>query len=190
MLPLDSPFRAKEAEALGVPRWRLRDLARQGALVEIARGVYQRADAPPSAEIDFVAVAKLTPRAVVCLNSALAYWDLSDEIPRAVHIAVPRHSHRPQINYPPVKVHEFEPSAFQLGRERVKVDGGSFWIYGPERTIVDGFRLQRLVGRDQALTALRRYLDRPRRDPAKLLLMAEKLRAHTEIKRGLELLLP
>lgn len=49
--------------------------------------------------VDFVAVCGRAPHGMICLNSALAYWDLSDEIPAQVHLAVPSGSHRPVIDY-------------------------------------------------------------------------------------------
>lgn len=186
---LDAPFRAREAEARGVPRWRLRQLVGDGLLTELGRGLYQLSGAPPSAELDFVSIKKLAPRAIVCLNSSLAYWELSDEIPRAVHIAVPRHSHRPRIAHPPIKVHEFDPETFELERREVKAPAGVFWVYGPERSVVDAFRLQRLVGRDQALVAIRRYMERRDRDPNRLLELATRLRTRAAVQRNLELLL-
>jgi hypothetical protein len=41
--------------------------------------------------------------------------DLTDEIPGAVQIAVPRTSRPPQISFPPTTVFRFEPSTFELG---------------------------------------------------------------------------
>lgn len=186
---LDAPFRAQEAEAHGVPRWRLRELVKDGLLTELGRGLYQMATAAPTAELDFVSIKKLAPRAIVCLNSSLSYWELSDEIPRKVHIAVPRHSHRPQISYPPSKVHEFDAKTFQLERREIETPAGAFAIYGPERSVVDALRLHRLVGRDQALASMRRYMDRHDRDPQKLLELASRLRVRQAVQRNLELLL-
>jgi predicted transcriptional regulator of viral defense system len=186
---LDAPFRAQEAEALGVPRWRLRELVRDDILTELGRGLYQLSSATPSAELDFISIKKLAPLTVVCLNSSLSYWDLSDEIPRRVHVAVPRHTHRPRISHPPITVHEFDPETFELDRRDIETPAGGFTIYGPERTIVDAFRMERLVGRDLALAAIRRYIERPDRDPNKLLELATQLRARGAVQRSLELLL-
>lgn len=186
---LKGPFRAQEAEAAGIPRWRLRELAKTGALTELGRGLYQKANTSPTAELDYVAVKKLAPSGTICLNSALSYWDLTDEIPRRIHIAVPRNTHRPQISYPPVKVHEFDAETFELEQRDIETPGGDFTIYSAERSIVDAFRMQKAIGRDQALAAIRRYMDWPRRDPNKLLRLATTLRARTAVQQSLELLL-
>ena len=100
---------------------------------------------------------------MICLGSALAHWDLSDEIPTRVDLAVPAGSHRPQIDYPPTRVHVFGASNFGLGRIEVAVGQDlGFRITDPERTVVDCFRQRHRLGVDLAVAGLRRYLRRPR----------------------------
>jgi predicted transcriptional regulator of viral defense system len=184
------PFRASDAERVGVAGYELRRLRDSGDLIELARGVYQRADAPPSATIDLATVSARAPNGSICLNSSLAYWDLTDEIPSQVHLAVPRGAHRPRIAYPPTKVHVFAAGTFSLGRtHRTGDEGAEFWIYSPERAVVDAMRLPRVVGRDQALAALRRYLERPGSQPGELVTLAHTLRAARPVRDALEVLL-
>jgi predicted transcriptional regulator of viral defense system len=172
----------------GGARWedlyRLRDL---GALVELSRGVYRIVDAPATAHLDFVAVCRRAPAAMVCLNSAASFWDLTDEMPDAVHIAVPRGSHRPRIVYPPTRVHIFASGTFSLGRVKQQVESGdTITITSRERTVVDLMRLRSRVGRDQALSALRRYLDGRDARPGELLALARKLRAGRAMADAME----
>ena len=184
------PFGVKDAAAVGVADYELRRLRDRGDLIELARGIYQRADAPPSATIDLATVSARVPQGTISLNSALAYWDLTDEIPSTVHISVPRGAHRPRISYPPATVHVFAADTYGVGRIRREGDeGGEFWIYSPERTVVDAMRLPRIVGRDRALGALRRYLDRHGAQPGKLVELADRLRAGQAVRDALEVLL-
>jgi len=152
-------FRAAEAVEAGVS-WRdlywLRD---EGELLELSRGLYQLRDAAGVDNIDFISLCTRAPRGMICLNSALAYWDLSDEIPPVVHLAIPRGSHRPTVDYPPTEVHVFGAGSFDVGR--VEVAHGErerFAITSRERTVVDAFRLRHLVGHELANDAVRRYL--------------------------------
>src|SRR5215475_11202953 len=72
-------FRSRDAVAAGVS-WRdLYALRDRGAIIELSRGLYQLADASGITNVDFVAVCGRAPGGMICLNSALAYWDLSDE---------------------------------------------------------------------------------------------------------------
>ena len=184
------PFRLREAESAGVPRYSIYRLRDRGDVVELARGVFQVATADPSSAIDLATVSARAPNGAIALNSALAYWDLTDEIPSTVHIAVPRGAHRPQIDFPPTTVHVFAAETFDLGRQRrAGEDGGEFWITSRERTIVDAMRLQNLVGRDQALGALRRYLAQPDVRTGELVALGRQLKAGQQLNEAMEVLL-
>jgi predicted transcriptional regulator of viral defense system len=64
-------------------------------------------------------------------------------MPAAVHVAVPRGRHRPQITYPPTRVHVFAADTFELGHEHQQIESGeSISISSRERTVVDLLRLR------------------------------------------------
>lgn len=158
--------------------------------MEISRGLYRLANAPLVAHLDLIAVSRRAPHGMICLASAAAFWDLTDEIPTKVHLAVPRNRHRPRIVYPPTTVHVFEVKTFEIGRESYRFeDGDMIWISSPERTVVDLFRLIRGVGRDQALGALRRYLDSGGRRPAELMNVAHALHVAPRLRELMEAML-
>lgn len=166
-------FRSKEAVAAGVS-WRdLYALRDHGEIVELSRGLYQLAESAGAPNVDFIAVCGRAPHGMICLNSALAFWELSDEIPGQVHLAVPSGTHRPAIGYPPTSVHVFQAATFGIGRIEIEAGPGErFWISDRERTVMDVFRLRHLVGEDLAFGALRRYL----RTPTKVADLAETAR--------------
>lgn len=125
-------FRARDAADAGV-HWRdLYALRDEGVLVELSRGVFRFADAEMTPYLDLVAVSKRSPRGTICLNSALSFWDLTDEIPADVHLAVPRGSRPPSIDHPPTRVYVFAASTydlvlqphFALPRSAVSIFGG------------------------------------------------------------------
>lgn len=180
------------AELIGSgARWedvyRLRDT---GALVEISRGIYRLADAPATAHLDLVAVCRRAPNGIICLSSAASYWDLTDEMPGVVHLAVARGRHPPTIAYPPTRVHVFAADTFTLGRIQQQVESGeTITISSRERTVADLLRLRSRVGRDLALTALRRYLQSRDAKPGELLTLARQLRIGTVMAETMEPLL-
>jgi len=175
----------------GGARWedlyRLRD---SGELIEVSRGVYRVADAPATAHLDLVAVCRRAPEGMICLDSAASFWDLSDEMPDGVHLAIARGRHRPRIAYPPTRVHVFAAATFSLGREVREIDsGGMIAISSLERTVVDLMRLRSRVGRDLALGALRRYLQSDDATPGELLALARQLRIASVVSAAMEPLL-
>ena len=187
--PLGPVFRAREALGAGVS-WRDLYQARDaGVVIELSRGLYQLQESAGLDQIDFVAVCARAPRGMICLDSALAYWDLSDEIPRWVDLAVPSGAHRPRIDHPPTVVHVFQASTFHLGRIHVDVGQGAGFVIGDiERTVVDCFRARQRIGDDLAVAGLRRYLRMPGAKPARVLEVASALRVRTPVLQALRIL--
>jgi hypothetical protein len=167
----DRPFRVGEAEHVGVPRYELYRLRDRGELVGVGRGVFRRAGGAISSSTDLATVCARVPGGIICSNSALAYWDLSDELPAVVHVAVARGAHRPHI-----EVHVFAAATFDLERrEETTETGERVSIYSAERAVVDAMRLAHRLGRDTALHALNRYLRRADAQPRRLLAIAREL---------------
>jgi predicted transcriptional regulator of viral defense system len=184
------PFRVSEAVNVGVSRTTLHRLRQRGELIGAGRGVLQLPDAGMGMLSGLAVVSARVPGGTICLNSALAYWDLTDEIPAQVHVAVPRGAHRPAIGEPPTMVHVFDAETFELDRQHARTDADEpFWIYSAERSVVDAMRMSRWVGRDVAFHALRRYLNRPGSNPARLAELARKLGGASRLEPALETLL-
>jgi len=183
----DRPFRVGEAERAGVPRYELYRLRVRGELVSVGRGVFRRSGCAISSNTDLATVCARVPHGIICLNSALAFWDLTDELPAAVHIAVPRGAHRPHVDFPAIEVHVFAAATFGLERrEETTETGERLSIYSPERAVVDAMRLAHSVGRDTALHALNRYLRRPDAQPRRLVAIASELGGQRRLAEALE----
>jgi hypothetical protein len=158
-----------------------------GEILELSRGVFRQADAPPASLPDLLAVAYRSSRAIGCLLSAAAVHDLTDEIPQAVQIAVPRSSHPPRITFPPTAVFRFDPSTFELGLTHVEAAPHEpVRIYDPERTVADLMRLRHRIGEPTALIALNRYLRRRDARPSELLDVAAALRVYGPVLHALD----
>lgn len=161
-----------------------------GRVVELSRGVFRRADAPPASYPDLLAVAYRSPVAIVCCRSAAAFHDLSDEIPPVVQIAVPTRRRPPQIAYPPTEAFRFDATTFELGMSHAEAAPDEWVrIYNPARTVVDLLRLRSRFGEPLAYGALHRYLRRHDARPAELLKLAATLDARGPMKRALDVAL-
>src|SRR5215203_5501444 len=80
-------LRASEAIRLGIPEHIVYEMAQQGELVKEARGVYRLADSDPLGNPDLVQVSLLVPKAIICLISALYFYDLTTQIPHKIYVA-------------------------------------------------------------------------------------------------------
>jgi predicted transcriptional regulator of viral defense system len=149
-----------EALAAGLNRRNLYALRDAGTITQLSRGVYRLASLPDLETPDLVTVATRVPDGVVCLISALAYHELTTQIPHAVDIALRRGAERPRIDYPPVSVHWFSDAAFTSGIETPTVDGQQLRVYSAEKSVADAFKYRSKLGLDVALEALRTWRGR------------------------------
>ena len=161
-------LRTGEAIELGIhPRdlYRLRD---EGSIQALSRGVYRLTELPPLSDPDLVTVALRIPRAVVCLVSALAFHELTEQIPHEVQIALPRHTSTPVLEHPPLRVFRFSESTRTVGVEEFDVDGVVVKVYSPAKSVVDCFRFRNKLGIEVAVDALRRWTQLEGAKPAEL----------------------
>jgi predicted transcriptional regulator of viral defense system len=181
-------LRTSQALQLGVhPRtlYRMRD---EGVLERLERGLYRLTELPPLGDPDLVAVTLKVPGAVICLVSALAYHELTTQVPHEVHIALPRGTERPRLKQPPVRVFWFAEPAFAQGIETHKVDNFSVRIYSPEKTLADCFKYRNKIGLDVAVEALRLYRSQRRTRIGELMRYARICRVEKIIRPYLEAL--
>jgi len=176
------------AARAGLSRSGLYRGARAGRLDRIARGIYLPAKAPAT-DWDQIEAATRRPEATICLTSALAYHDLTDAIPGALDVAIPRGSRIP-ASTGAIAWHHFDRATFEIGHEEIAIPGSdqTIGIYSPERSIADAFRLRGDVGYELAGDALREWLRRGGK-PARLIEIASQLpRAKSPVLQALEML--
>ena len=100
--------RLRELMEIGVTAATVSRLERQGQVVRLARGLYQLADAGVDTNHSLAQAAKLVPRGVVCLTSALAFHGLTDQLPAKVWIAIGPKERRPTLREgPPLRFVRF-----------------------------------------------------------------------------------
>jgi predicted transcriptional regulator of viral defense system len=131
-----------------------------GALEVVSRGVYRLAGGEPLGNPDLITVAARVPGGVFCLISALAFHEITTQIPHEVHVALPRGAEEPRLDHPPIKTYRFTGESFTEGVEIHKLDGVNVRIYSPEKTLADCFKFRNRVGLDTAVEAVRFYARR------------------------------
>lgn len=184
---LPATFTTAQARAAGVHPRTLYRWRENGQIVELSRGVFRQSDAPQATYPDLLAVTARAPRAVVCTISAAVVHDLTDVMPREVHIAVPDGTHPPRITHPPTRVLRFDPATHGLGRTTVEAAPGErIPVYDPARTVVDLIRLRHRFGHEVAWSALHRYLQRPDSSPRQVHTYARALGAETLVTTALD----
>ena len=150
-------LRMSEAVAAGMNRRTLYTLRDSGKLAQLSRGVYRLASLPDMEAPDLVTVATRIPNGVVCLISALAFHELTTQIPRGIDVALARGSSKPRIEYPPVNPYWFSGVAFTSGIETPRIDGIEIRIYNAEKSVADAFKYRNKIGLDVAIEALKMW---------------------------------
>ncbi len=155
--PQTGMFRAGEAIKAGVHPRTLYEMRDKGVIERMGRGMYRLSAMPPLGNPDLATVAMKIPKGVICLISALAYHELTTEIPHEIYLALPRGMEPPRLDYPPLRVFWFGAAAFKEGIEQHDVDGIAVQVYNPEKTLADCFKYRNKIGLDVALEALKFY---------------------------------
>jgi predicted transcriptional regulator of viral defense system len=151
---LKGTLRASDLVAIKAPRVVLTRLTAAGRLDRVGRGLYRLADVPGSELDSLQAIAVKIPQAVVCLLSALQLHELTTQLPREVWIAMPRGSHAPRIDYPPIRMVQMTGDTFSEGIQALERDGASLRVYCVAKTVADCFKHRHKIGLDVALEAL------------------------------------
>ena len=94
-------LKTSELKELGLSSRQIKRLTDEGRISKIKRGFYELADYIPKEE---VLIARLFPKAVIFLESALLHYEYTDRIPPALQIAVDKYSKTTQydIDYPTI----------------------------------------------------------------------------------------
>ena len=153
-------LRTAQAIRAGIHPGTLYAMRDDGTLEIVSRGVYRLADSGPLGNPDLVTVATRIPHGVVCLISALSFYELTTQIPHEVHVALSRGAEEPRLNHPPIRTYRFGGKAFTEGVEIHKFDGVRVRIYNPEKTLADCFKFRNRIGLDTAVEAVRFYRER------------------------------
>lgn len=166
----------------------LNKLAKLGKLDKIARGLYRHPDYQPTERHSYVEAARTVPDGVICLLSALSIHGIGTQMPWEVWMAIPRGKRVPKIRQTHIRAVTMSGDYFKLATEEHIFEGVSVKVYSLEKTIIDCFRLRRLVGHDAAIEALREAVSQRRANAALLLQLAGQMRSRRLMEPYIEAL--
>ena len=165
--------RSKDILAEGIHPRDIKSILDKGMVIKVKNGLYRLADTPIISNQSFIDLACAVPEGVICLLSALSYYELTTFNPSIISMAIHRKSWRPKIEYPPVEFYYFSKKQFEAGIDKIIIRGHKISIYCKEKTICDCFRYRNKLGIDIAKEGLSEYLKRKDRNLEKLLEYAE-----------------
>ncbi|HZR74293.1 type IV toxin-antitoxin system AbiEi family antitoxin domain-containing protein [Bradyrhizobium sp.] len=139
--------RLSELVDAGITAATVSRMERQGLITRLARGLYQLPDASLDANHSLAEAAKLVPKGVVCLVSALAFHELTDAVPGRVWMAIGSKDRRPETSHPPLQFVRFPDKLLRSGVKEHRIEGVRVRITDPARTVIDLFRYRQRAGK-------------------------------------------
>jgi predicted transcriptional regulator of viral defense system len=173
--------RMKDLKNASVQTRDVANLVHQGVVEKIKPGLYRLAELPDADGIpmSFIDVCQAIPSGIICLLSALEFYDLTTFNPSEIYVALPHSAKAPKIEYPPVRYFYFRDRFYEFGIQSIKSKHGKIRIFDREKSICDMFRYRKKLGEDIALEALKNYLKLKEANINKLLEDAMKCQVKT-----------
>ena len=162
-----------------------RDIQRmldQGLIEKVRRGYYHWVNDYGASEV--IMVKRLFPDAVLCMETALFYYEYSYRTPAEWNIAIDKNASRQRfkIDYPPIRAYRVEPDFLALGEAKGKIDFQDVRIYDRDRTICDVLRNMNRMDREIFSRAIQRYVNDPKKNIPNPMRYAKILRVQKKVK--------
>ena len=148
-------IRAKDMASRGIHPSVLQNLEQQGLLIKSGRGLYTSMEADITEHHSLVEAVKRVPNGIICLLSALSFYELISQAPFEVWIAIPQKARHPKDNLLPLRIVYMSGEALDLGIEEHQIEGITVRLYCIAKTVADCFKYRNKIGLDVALEALR-----------------------------------
>lgn len=165
----NKPFSLKSAEEIGISRHQLNQLLIEGKIEKLAHGIYgiTKGDISPTKQFK-IATTLIGQPSVICLLSALEYYDLTDIISKEIWLMVPlsKRSRQPGIRL-------FRTSHLNLNIGILKTS--DFFITSIDRTIVDCLTHKRQISTTITIEALRRAIHLKKTTLSNIVSMAKNI---------------
>lgn len=179
-------IRTSEFQKAGFHNSYLSELTEEGYLVRLKAGLYIAAETQTVS--GFYEIQLALQNAVICLASALTFYEMSTYEPSSVHIALPRNERILPPDFPPIRRFSFGNARYELGMKREQIEGHSIQIYDREKTICDVISYRRVLGQDITNEAVRNYLSTPGSNMDLLLEYSRLLRVEGPVEQHLRLM--
>lgn len=166
MLDTRSMMHAHELRKAGISAQTIARAVESGEVERISRGVYQKRGAEVEENQILAEAIMRVPKGVIALVSALAFHELTDQMPRCVWVAIGTSDWAPVQSYPPLRMVRFAAPYLQQDIEHHAIAGLDVPVYSIPKTLADLFRNPKLVDRSVAVEGLRAALQQRKATPS------------------------
>jgi predicted transcriptional regulator of viral defense system len=176
------PFTYKMAKKNKIGKNVLARFIREGKVEKIYRGIYASNKLERNINFYFTCASlSFSEDSIICLISALVYYELTDLVGRKIWVMV---SDKTRTTRKWLKIIRNRNLDTKTGVIQKK----GFKITSIERTIVDAFKYKEIVGLKTASNAYKTAIKNKKTTGLKVLQMSKKLKAENKIKNFLEIM--
>ena len=147
----------KDIRAQGIHHKYLQELVEEGIIIRIRHGLYSLPEIESYNSLHEALL--VVPDGIICMGTALSFYELTTWNPPDVHIAIPHGRKIVLPDYPPIKLYHFSGVFFETGKKEISLSTGQkIMIYDKERTICDAVRYRNRIGIDVMKEVLGEYI--------------------------------
>lgn len=160
----------------------IKQLLDEGLIERVRRGYYHWIQ--DGGESEIVIVNRLFPDGVLCMETALFYYEYSDRNPTEWNLAIDKNVSklRTKIDYPFIKAYRVASELVTLGETKGEIDGNEVRIYDRDRTICDVLRNMNKMDKELFNKAVRGYVLDAKKNIPNLMEYAKVLRVQKKVK--------
>jgi len=111
--------RLSELTEAGITAATVSRMKERSLVIQLSRGLYQLPDVPTDANHCLAEAAKLVPKGVICLVSALAFHQLTGTIPPRIWMAIAPKDRRPNISSPRLQIVRFREEMLRQAQRTI-----------------------------------------------------------------------
>lgn len=160
----------------------IQQLINEGFIEKIKRGYYHWTEIYGDHEVKIIN--RLFPDAVLCMETALFYYQYSDRTPAEWNITIDKNvsGSRTNIDYPFVKAYRVDPVLVPLGETKGSINFVDVRIYDRDRTVCDILRNMNKTDKEIFNKAIQGYVKDPQKNIPNLMEYAKVLRIQKRVK--------
>ena len=182
-------YSISELLATGLTYYKINRLVANGQLIKLNNKVYEN-KTYTGEESDFAYVRAYAPKGIICMMSAARHYGLTTFLPEGIDVAIERNMKVSTLpDWPQINLWYFPEKRYSTGMTSTSDRACEFYIYDPEKTVVDILYYRNKVGIEEMREVLKNYLRREDRNLIKLHRYAEALGCQKILGTYLEVLI-
>lgn len=177
-----------ELYSMGFSYYKICQMENKGILKKINRCTFENQNYY-GYENDYLTAQAFVPFGVVCLTSAARYYNLTNDLPNAIDIAILRSKKVSTLpTLPKLKIYYFSSDRMNIGIEKINIEGKYFHIFNIHKTMADILSYRNKIGIEETSEILKNYLHHKDANINLLYSYAEKLHCKNILRTYMEVL--